>query len=173
MEMMGNGFLARYLNRHSTDKWRLWFLMKRFWGDQHTCLNKTEGAVNRRKGRQVAMSDREWTLLQERAAEVGMSAAEFVRTMCGLRPRNRAECAGGYCREQELRRKAWRNEVDAAVYHPEGCRCQPCRVLETARLVRDNTEAAERLHRLQTKQNEPPPRLSPEVIEADRRLSGK
>ena len=55
---------------------------KRLWGTG-CCVRPPYGG--KRKGRQISLSDSEWGLLQERARHVGLSTAEFVRVLCGLR----------------------------------------------------------------------------------------
>ena len=84
--------------------YRLVDLAERLWGDQHLCERFFKKTGERRRGRQVALTDREWDLLRQRAGEAHLSAAAFVRVMCGLLPSDE-ECPVEECREvAELRR---------------------------------------------------------------------
>ena len=117
----GTGILRRILRRPD-ERVRAHSLRRiafRLWGTGHWCYHRYARTAERRRGRPIALSDREWSLLRNRADDVGMSAAELVRMMCGLFPPNIRECPVADCRTRVA-------DDDERRTHPYGCRCYRC-----------------------------------------------
>ena len=55
---------------------------EQLWGRMNIPLHPVEG--EERRGRPIAMSDREHALLKERARQCGMNLSDYVRRLCGL-----------------------------------------------------------------------------------------